>query len=105
MANVETNWVAREGSGVGSTRLRSLARRRGGAALVLLIVSTTIAVRASAPADAAFIGGDSFGSSGLVSESSTNPTSLEFGPDDRLCVGQKNGSILAYNIVRKTAND
>ena len=37
----------------------------------------------------------SFGSSGLVGEFLLNPTSLEFGPDNRLYVSQQSGAILA----------
>ena len=45
----------------------------------------------------------SFGSSGLVGETVTNPTSLEFGPDDRLYVSQQNGTIWAFTIQRNGA--
>ncbi|MDU8885505.1 malectin domain-containing carbohydrate-binding protein [Yeosuana sp. MJ-SS3] len=45
----------------------------------------------------------SFGSSGLIGETVTNPTSLEFGPDDRLYVSQQNGTIWAYTIERDNA--
>lgn len=45
----------------------------------------------------------SFGSSGLVGETVLNPTSLDFGPDDRLYVSQQNGKILAYTITRDEA--
>ena len=41
-----------------------------------------------------------FDPSGLNGESLVLPTSLQFGPDDRLYVAQKNGLILAYTIVR-----
>lgn len=47
----------------------------------------------------------SFSSSGLAGESLNNPTSLQFGPDDRLYVSQQNGLINAYTIERKDAND
>ncbi|MDT0608489.1 malectin domain-containing carbohydrate-binding protein [Croceitalea rosinachiae] len=47
----------------------------------------------------------SFGSSGLSGESSNNPTSLQFGPDDRLYVSQQNGNIYAYTIVRNGPDD
>ncbi len=46
----------------------------------------------------------SFGSSGLVGESVLNPTSLEFGPDDRLYVSQQNGTIWAFTIARDNAD-
>ncbi|HMC00682.1 MAG TPA: hypothetical protein VKN14_06570, partial [Flavobacteriaceae bacterium] len=45
----------------------------------------------------------SFGSSGLIGETVTNPTSLEFGPDDRLYVSQQNGTIWAFTIERDNA--
>jgi hypothetical protein len=45
----------------------------------------------------------SFGASGLVGESVLNPTSLEFGPDNRLYVAQQDGKIWAYTISRDAA--
>ena len=42
----------------------------------------------------------SFGSSGLINETLVNPTSLEFGPDNRLYVSQQNGVIWAYTVER-----
>ncbi|WP_104734348.1 malectin domain-containing carbohydrate-binding protein [Hanstruepera ponticola] len=45
----------------------------------------------------------SFGSTGLQNENVLNPTSLEFGPDDRLYVAQQNGIIWAYTIERDNA--
>ncbi|WP_452228115.1 HYR domain-containing protein [Lacinutrix sp. MEBiC02404] len=45
----------------------------------------------------------SFGASGLVGESVLNPTSLEFGPDNRLYVSQQDGKIWAYTINRDAA--
>ncbi|MBQ0786757.1 MAG: HYR domain-containing protein, partial [Oceanihabitans sp.] len=45
----------------------------------------------------------SFGSSGLVGETTLNPTSLEFGPDNRLYVSQQDGKIWAYAISRDAA--
>lgn len=47
----------------------------------------------------------SFSSSGLSGESLNNPTSLQFGPDDRLYVSQQNGFIYAYDIVRNGVSD
>ena len=47
----------------------------------------------------------SFTPSGLAGETLTNPTSLQFGPDDRLYVSQQNGLIYAYTIVRNAPND
>ncbi|PNQ72127.1 hypothetical protein C1T31_13565 [Hanstruepera neustonica] len=45
----------------------------------------------------------SFGSTGLQNENVLNPTSLEFGPDDRLYVAQQNGIVWAYTIERDNA--
>ncbi|WP_211359281.1 malectin domain-containing carbohydrate-binding protein [Bizionia myxarmorum] len=45
----------------------------------------------------------SFGSTGLINEGVLNPTSLDFGPDDRLYVSQQNGLIWAYTIERDNA--
>ncbi|MEL6274494.1 MAG: PKD domain-containing protein, partial [Bacteroidota bacterium] len=45
----------------------------------------------------------SFNSSGLVGESLSNPTSLQFGPDNRLYVAQQNGIIYAYTVERDQA--
>ena len=47
----------------------------------------------------------SFGKSGLAGETSINPTSLQFGPDDRLYVAQQDGAIKAYTVKRNAAND
>jgi hypothetical protein len=47
----------------------------------------------------------SFDSSGLGGESLNNPTSLEFGPDDRLYVSQQNGLVYAYTVVRNGPNN
>jgi hypothetical protein len=46
-----------------------------------------------------------FGASGLSGESSNNPTSLQFGPDERLYVSQQNGTIYSYTITRNGPND
>lgn len=46
----------------------------------------------------------SFGSTGLINEGVLNPTSLDFGPDDRLYVSQQNGLIWAYTIERDNAS-
>ena len=46
----------------------------------------------------------SFGSTGLQNENVLNPTSLEFGPDNRLYVAQQSGIIWAYTIERDNAN-
>lgn len=46
----------------------------------------------------------SFGSTGLINEGVLNPTSLDFGPDNRLYVSQQNGIIWAYTIERDNAS-
>ena len=38
----------------------------------------------------------------LEGSSSTNPTSLQFGPDRRLYVAQQSGLIKAYTITRRS---
>jgi|GEM_PF-426534 len=47
----------------------------------------------------------SFTPSGLNGESLNNPTSLQFGPDERLYVSQQNGFIYAYDVVRNGPAD
>ena len=42
----------------------------------------------------------SFNGFTLAGESSSNPTTLQFGPDDRLYVGQQNGLIKVYDVDR-----
>jgi len=51
------------------------------------------------------INAQNFSSSGLAGESLNNPTSLQFGPDDRLYVSQQDGAIKAYTVVRNGANN
>ena len=46
-----------------------------------------------------------FAKSLLAGETSSLPTSLQFGPDGRLYVGQQNGMIKAYTIARNGANN
>jgi hypothetical protein len=43
--------------------------------------------------------------SGVSVDSINNPTSLQFGPDDRLYVSQQNGIIYAFDVQRNGAND
>ena len=45
----------------------------------------------------------SFGSSDLLNESISNPTSLDFGPDDKLYVSQQNGLIWQFTIKRDSS--
>ncbi|MDZ4701212.1 MAG: malectin domain-containing carbohydrate-binding protein [Rhodothermales bacterium] len=46
-----------------------------------------------------------FDPSGLQGESLVLPTTLQFGPDGRLYVAQKNGLIVAYTVVRNGPQD
>ncbi len=46
-----------------------------------------------------------FGKSTLHNETSTRPTSLQFGPDERLYVAQQNGLIKIYTVKRNGANN
>lgn len=45
-----------------------------------------------------------FGKSTLQGETSTNPTTVQFGPDGRLYVGQLDGLIKAYTVARNGTN-
>ncbi len=45
-----------------------------------------------------------FGSSVLAGASITNPTSLQFGPDNRLYASQQDGTIKAFGVIRNGAN-
>ncbi|WP_425397843.1 malectin domain-containing carbohydrate-binding protein [Aeoliella sp.] len=47
----------------------------------------------------------SFSKSDLEGEDASRPTSLQFGPDDRLYVAQQDGVIKVYSIERFAAND
>ena len=47
----------------------------------------------------------SFGGSTLQNETSTRPTSLQFGPDGKLYVAQQNGLIKIYTLKRNSANN
>jgi hypothetical protein len=57
----------------------------------------------AAPAAAANIGFKSKAT--LQGETSSDPTSLQFGPDGRLYVAQQNGLIKAYTVVREAPSD
>ena len=46
-----------------------------------------------------------FSFSQLGGETSGAPTTLQFGPDDRLYVGQQDGTIKVYGVVRTAEND
>ncbi|MEM7572344.1 MAG: malectin domain-containing carbohydrate-binding protein [Bacteroidota bacterium] len=45
----------------------------------------------------------SFDAYGLQGENINNPTSLQFGPDNRLYVSQQNGIIYAFTVIREEA--
>ncbi|TFH23626.1 MAG: hypothetical protein E4H03_05725, partial [Myxococcales bacterium] len=67
------------------------------------VVSLSAALGLMAPvhADAQTI---SFGKSTLTGPSLSNPTTLQFGPDGLLYVGQQNGQIKVYSVVRTAPN-
>jgi hypothetical protein len=46
-----------------------------------------------------------FGKSTLMGATVQSPTSLQFGPDDRLYVASQTGLITIYDVVRNSAND
>ena len=69
-------------------------------AVALLAIASILAVAGSAQGQV-----PSFGKSVLSGGSSSNPTSLQFGPDGLLYVGQQNGLIKVYDVVRNAAND
>ena len=46
-----------------------------------------------------------FGASGLAGVNINNPTSVDFGPDDRFYVSLQSGEIHAYNVQRNGNND
>ncbi|UJH67036.1 PKD domain-containing protein [Allomuricauda sp. SCSIO 65647] len=52
---------------------------------------------------AASLYGQSFNSTGLSGESLDNPTSLAFGPDEKLYVAQQDGTIHQYTVTRDGA--
>lgn len=67
----------------------------------IAIATIVLALAAAMPARAQI----SFKKTILQGTSSTSPTTLQFGPDDRLYVGQQNGTIYAYTIQRNDPND
>jgi hypothetical protein len=72
------------------------------AAVVLAALSLALAAPPSGAQTAPTV---SFGKDVLAGETSTNPTSLQFGPDGRLYVAQQDGTIQAYTVKRNAAND
>jgi len=71
-------------------------------ALARCVCSASLLLLLSGPIEAGTI---SFGVSDLQGESSTKPTSLQFGPDGRLYVADVDGLIHVYDVVRNGANN
>jgi hypothetical protein len=67
------------------------------AGLLLAVLFAVGSSRAAVPV--------SFGKSMLHNETSAQPTSLQFGPDGRLYVAQRNGIIRVYTVRRNGANN
>ena len=87
---------------MGRQRSRPWSILMAGALVSLLLVLLTFLV-AEEPSHAAVPIG--FGRSTLHNETSTRPTSLQFGPDGRLYVAQQNGLIKIYTIKRNGTNN
>src|SRR5215208_4203370 len=68
---------------------------------LLSLIGVLVTVAAPSPAAVTI----SFGRSTLHDETSTQPTSLKFGPDERLYVAQQNGLIKIYTVKRSGANN
>src|SRR5829696_7770279 len=68
---------------------------------LLSLIGVLVTVAAPSPAAVTI----SFGRSTLHKETSTQPTSLQFGPDGRLYVAQQDGLIKIYTVKRNGAND
>jgi glucose/arabinose dehydrogenase len=66
-----------------------------------LFVALLFVCAVTVPASAQTI---SFGKSVLSGTALGNPTSLQFGPDNRLYVTQQNGTILIYTVTRSAPN-
>jgi glucose/arabinose dehydrogenase len=69
--------------------------------ILLSLIGVLVSVAEPSPAAVTI----SFGRSTLHNESSTQPTSLQFGPDGRLYVAQQNGLIKIYTVKRNSANN
>ena len=65
---------------------------------LLLVAQVGILATSAGPAEAS--GDVGFGKSVLIGSSSVHPTTLQFGPDGRLYVGEMDGTINAYTIAR-----
>ena len=68
--------------------------------LLLLLLLLASEATAQLPMAAARRGPIAFDEFTLVGEFSDMPTSLQFGPDDRLYVGQQDGRVRVYQVVR-----
>ena len=84
---------------------RSLKLNLAVTLLAAAAVATLSVALVAGPSGAQAAPNISFGKSVLAGETSTNPTSLQFGPDGRLYVAQQDGTIKAYTIKRNAAND
>ncbi len=71
---------------------------RRGASLLFAVLLSCILLSSA-------VGQINFNSSGLSGENLQNPTSLQFGPDNRLYVSQQNGMIYAYTIQKNGPNN
>src|SRR5215218_5309928 len=81
-----------------------LGLRPWGALIVgtlLSLIGVLVSVAEPSPAAVTI----SFGRSTLHNETSTQPTSLQFGPDGRLYVAEQNGLIKIYTVKRNGANN
>jgi len=81
---------------------RNAAARIRGATLSILVVAAGLVVVGTRASAAVPIG---FGKSLLQLQSSNLPTTLQFGPDGRLYVGQFDGTIKVYDIARSGPNN
>jgi glucose/arabinose dehydrogenase len=84
---------------VGVGRIRGGGLAVGGWACIVAIALLTPLERAPAAVAAPI----SFSKTNLAGTSSSQVTSLQFGPDGRLYVGQQNGLVKAYTITRNPA--
>jgi glucose/arabinose dehydrogenase len=75
-------------------------RRKGWVLTAAAVLIGHLGVFALSPEPAEASSDVGFGRSVLTGTSSTNPTTLQFGPDGRLYVGQLGGQINAYTIAR-----
>src|SRR5262245_53273654 len=79
----------------------SVRRGRAAGAFLRPILLAGLLLAGSRDASAQTI---SLGKSLLSGTSLTNPTSLQFGPDNRLYVAQQDGTIQIYTVTRSGAN-